>query len=86
MCEQEVMTGFSKKSLQTWQRNDDSRGAKRDNGVSSQSVESGTSNDCMLAISKSGCRTVVSNRPSLCSRERRSNVIVKGGERAKTAD
>lgn len=37
------MTGLSKRSLQTWQRREDSRGARRDKGVSSQSVESARS-------------------------------------------
>lgn len=41
----EVITGLSKKSLQTWQRSADSRGVRSDSGVSSQSVESGRSNE-----------------------------------------
>lgn len=41
---------MSKKSLQTWQRSDDSSGARSDNGVSSQSVESGMSNGVSIEL------------------------------------
>ena len=42
------MTGLSKKSLQTWQRREDSKGVSSVRGVLSQSVESGTSNSCCI--------------------------------------
>jgi hypothetical protein len=40
--EQLVIIGVLKKSLQTWQRSADSRGARAASGVDSQSVLSGT--------------------------------------------
>lgn len=43
------MTGVSKKSLQIWQRRDDSNGARSGSGVSNQSVESGRSN-CSIGV------------------------------------
>lgn len=45
---QDVITGLSKKSLQTWQRREDSRGASNERGVFSQSVESGRSKELLL--------------------------------------
>lgn len=42
MCEQLVIIGVVKTSLQTWQRSDDSSGARPGSGVSSQSVLSVT--------------------------------------------
>lgn len=43
VCEQLVIIGVVKKSLQTWQRRPDSSGASPDRGVLSQSVLSATS-------------------------------------------
>lgn len=42
MWEQLVIMGVLKKSLQTWHRSADSRGARAASGVGSQSVLSGT--------------------------------------------
>jgi hypothetical protein len=43
VCEQDVMTGFERNSLQTSQRNAASRGSKAGSDVFIQSVESGRS-------------------------------------------
>lgn len=42
------MTGLLKKSLQTWQRSEDSRGVRSERGVFSQSVESGMSKELLF--------------------------------------
>lgn len=48
VCEQEVRTGLSKKSLQIWHRREFSSGASSESGVFNQSVESGISKDCAI--------------------------------------
>lgn len=45
VCEQEVMTGVMKKSLQTWHRRAVSMGPSLDTGVPNQSEGSGTSKE-----------------------------------------
>jgi hypothetical protein len=50
VCEQLVMTGVWKKSLQTWQRNAASTAASAESDVDSQSVESGTSSPVMVLV------------------------------------
>lgn len=49
VCEQVVMTGFSKNSLQTSQRRAASRGSNAGRDVGIQSVESGS---CSIAVSR----------------------------------
>ena len=50
VCEQEVIIGVSKKSLHTGHRSAASTGARLESGVSSQSVESGTSKALCVAM------------------------------------
>jgi hypothetical protein len=55
VCEQEVRTGLSKKSLQIWHRREFSSGANSESGVFNQSVESGISKDCAIRRTKVSC-------------------------------
>lgn len=55
VCEQEVRTGLSKKSLQIWHRREFSSGASSESGVFSQSVESGISNGCAIGVAEETC-------------------------------
>ena len=48
VCEQEVITGLERNSLQTSQRKAASSGSKAGSDVDSQSVESGRSNDASM--------------------------------------
>lgn len=50
MCEQLVIIGVVKISLHTWQRNDDSSGARPASGVFSQSVLSVTVDTSMANV------------------------------------
>jgi len=55
VCEQEVITGLSKKSLHIWHRREFSSGASSESGVFNQSVESGISNDCAIRRIEKTC-------------------------------
>lgn len=55
VCEQEVRTGFAKKSLQIWHRRELSSGASNDSGVFNQSVESGISKGCAIRRAEESC-------------------------------
>ena len=53
VCEQLVIIGVLKKSLQRGHRSEDSTGVKADRGVSSQSVESGMSSTRAIECNES---------------------------------
>ena len=76
VCEQDVITGVVKKSLQTWHRRAVSIGANFDTGVPSQSEGSGKSKE--LSINKqllceprlSGQWLLISGKDDLIERKR----------------